>query len=118
MRHSLFFVLGGALSFGCQTSSGDPALGAAEGQIGVELDRAPDGINCMSLRLVNEEGTVRTINLAIFAGVRSVRNVTVGAYDLTATAFRSTTPPPINDGDCQRPPANAPWATQTPVPVI
>lgn len=87
--------------------------------IGVTLNGPPSGIDCISFTLTNENGTVQNVQFSLTGSTTvRIRNVGIGAYDLSAVAYSSGLNPPITDAACSAVPVNAPWATQDPVPVV
>lgn len=103
---------------GCQAAD-DPDVTTDRGEVGINLGRAPDGINCISFQLDNEDGTTASFQFVLTANnVRVIPNLTIGAYDLSAVAYAADIPSPINNADCDAVPATAPWSTQAPVPVV
>jgi hypothetical protein len=106
-----------ALVAACQTGQDPIATDTAE--IGVVLAGAPAGIDCISFTLDNEDGVTQTYSFAA-TGPQTlrIRNVAVGAYDLSARAYAVPAAPPIADADCAAVPVNSPWGTEAPVPVV
>jgi hypothetical protein len=106
-----------ALVAACQT--GPDPIAADTAEIGVILAGAPAGIDCVSFKLDNEDGTSQAYSFST-SGPQTlrIRNVAVGAYDLSARAYGVPAAPPIADADCAAVPVNAPWATEAPVPVV
>src|SRR5215831_2769627 len=102
---------------GCGVSQEPVATSRAE--IGVTLAGPPAGIDCISLTLRGEDGSVSTTPFALTGSTTfRIRDVAIGAYDITAVAFSSGLPAPIGDGDCAAVPPNPPWATEAAVPVV
>jgi len=118
MRHWQYGLWLSVLALGCESENGK-GVSSDQGEIGIELGAAPDGINCISFTLANEDGNTATYQFALtMNNVRVIRNLTIGAYDLSAVAYRSGTARPIVDADCSEVPLNSPWATQAPIPVV
>lgn len=106
------FVLAAA---GC--AGGPDAVGTAQADIGITLPRAPDAVDCIAFTLANSDGTSQTY---AFAMARSIKlpNITVGAYELSAIAYKSGLTGIVTDAQCgQTLPPSAPWTTEAAVPV-
>ena len=118
MRHGTCIVCAVLLAVGCQ--GGDqPSVSSEQGEVGINLGHAPDGVNCISFTLANEDGNTASFQFTVTnSNVRVIRNLTIGAYDLSAVAYPAEVPAPINDGDCQAVPVISPWSTEAAVPVI
>src|SRR5215470_14091484 len=110
-------ILAAALLGGCQ-SADDPQVGSEGSEIGITLPRAPNGVNCISFKFTDEGGASTSYQFAINTAVIRIRNIPVGAYDLTAVAYFGDAPDPITDADCQAVPVASPWATQDPTLVV
>ena len=116
MRHCVLWAV--LLVVGCQSDS-DPTTSSDQGELGVVLGNAPDGVNCISFTLANADGNTASQQFALTAGnVRTIRNLAVGAYDLSAVAYAVSVPAPVSDSDCQTVPLNSPWTTEAPAPVV
>ncbi|HKA91141.1 MAG TPA: hypothetical protein VKE22_25950 [Haliangiales bacterium] len=82
------------------------------------LPRAPDGVNCISFKLTDENGASTSYQFAMNRHTIRIRNIPIGAYDLTAVAYFANVPDPITDADCQSVPIASPWATANPTLIV
>lgn len=106
------------VTVGCATE-GARETSSDSGEIGIFFPNAPDGVNCISFKLDNADGSTASFQFVTTASnVRVIRNLTIGAYELSAVAYAASVPRPINDDDCQAVPLVVPWTTQAPVPVV
>jgi hypothetical protein len=110
-------VLAAALLAGCQ-SGDDPQVGSEGSEIGVTLPRAPNGVNCIDFKLTDETGASNDYHFALNPLTVRIRNLAVGAYDLTAVAYFADAPNPISDADCATVPLASPWSTASPTLVV
>jgi hypothetical protein len=117
MKNLRAAILAAALLGGCQ-SADDPQVGAEGSEIGVTLPHAPNGVNCISFKLTDESGAATSYQFAMNVNTIRIRNIPVGAYDLTAVAYFADAPNPISDADCQTVPLASPWATEGPTLVV
>src|SRR5215813_13774052 len=118
MRYGKSIFGAAVFAVGC-AGQGAPAVSSAQGEVGVFLGNAPDGVNCISFTLANEDGNTASFQFATAAiNTRVIRNLTIGAYDLSAVAYAAPVPNPVTDADCQTVPANVPWSTEAAVPVV
>jgi hypothetical protein len=113
------------LAVGCGDGSGAGDIPIETGSvsqadtIGVTLAGVPGDVDCISFTLTKEDGTVQDAQFSLTGPrILRIRNVGVGAYELSAVAYSSGLNPPISDAACAAVPLNAPWATEAPVPVI
>jgi len=71
----------------------------------------------IAFTLKGSDGTSQTYAFAMARGSK-LQNLTVGAYDLSAFAYKSGLAGTVTDAQCvQALPASAPWTTETSVPV-
>src|SRR5262249_12703874 len=96
----------------------DNSVGSDGAEIGITLAGAPANASCISFKLESEDGTTQTYPFATNPGPLRIRNLAVGAYNLSALAYPAPVPPPVVDSDCAAVPLNAPWATEAPVAVV
>jgi hypothetical protein len=120
MTHKLS-ILWALVAVGCATEGpvDQPETSTDAGEVGIFFGLAPDDVNCVSFKLDNADGTSASFQFAMtLSNVRVIRNLTVGAYDLSAVAYQSPLPRPTRDDDCADVPLDAPWSTQGVVPVV
>jgi hypothetical protein len=111
-------MIGIALFAGCSGGS-DPAVESARGEVGIFVGNPPDVVNCISFTLANEDGNTSSFQFEVTtSNVRVIRNLTIGAYDLSAVAYAADIPEPIGDSDCQAVPVVSPWSTEASIPVV
>jgi hypothetical protein len=118
MKH-YYCILSVALAAAGCASATAPEVSSEQGEVGIFFGNAPDGVNCISFTLANEDGSTARFQFELPASnVRVIRNLTIGAYELSAVAYQAPVPEPISNADCEAVPLDAPWSTQAPVPVI
>lgn len=118
MRHWQCILWVAVAAGGCARGE-VPEVSSESGEVGVFLGNAPDGVNCISFTLANEDGNTANFQFVLTANnVRVIHNLTIGAYDLSAVAYAAGVPKPINNSDCEAVPLDSPWTTETAVPVV
>src|SRR5262249_32331912 len=108
-----------ALLAGCTGGVDTTNVDLTQAAIGVTLNGAPSGIDCISFTLASEDGTVSSFQFTTQPPSRkALLNVAVGAYDRPAQAGSPGLPAPIPAARCAAVPPIVPWATEVPVAVV